>query len=461
MISRNFWAFSIAAALFAITSFVRPKIFALSHGCAIYLTDKVILLAILAFCVVKMKGGVATIPASPPSKSDPPSPSADPLLSLRALACLMVLMGHAFMVQFPPANLMEMVQNHSVIWLLTASPWAGVWVFFTLSGYLMGKGFFTGRYTLHDSSIYRFLANRLLRIVPIYYVAIVLVSILVYPEIFRPANLWMLFLILIFDYQGNLPINPIGAIWSVSTEMQFYFLVPLLFLGLSLIARHAGKAIIIAPLLICGLSEWAKSNPRFQFHPYQYLYTPLVSNLDCFIIGMMANPIVQSLRKTSFAKMASLGQAALLLGIFYLVISYSSALVAFDGHKLEHFWVVAPSLTALVIMAVMSLSELSPPARYSEGILGKLIVNTQTFGVLTYCIYVWHAPVFISMQTIAPKSLSLLECLTYGSIAILFVAVVAVIFYYSVELPFDQLKKSRSFHRLPSIENSIQKKVGS
>jgi peptidoglycan/LPS O-acetylase OafA/YrhL len=453
MISRYFWALSITSVFFAMTSVARPIIFfLLPHGCASYVVIKVVLLSILIFCAIKMKRGAQAVAASPRPKADSPSPAADPLLSLRALACLLVLLGHAFMVEFPPTDLKQMVQSNSPIWLLTASPWAGVWVFFTLSGYLMGKGFFSGRYTLHDSSIYQFLANRILRIVPIYYVATILVSILICPEIFKPNNLWMLFLILIFDYQGNFSINPIGALWSVSTEMQFYLLVPLLFLLLSLIARHAGKAIILAPLLICGLSEWTKSHFELKFDTYQYIYTPLTSNLDCFIIGMTANPIIQSLRHTRFVKIVSLGQGALLLGIFYVVIAYSSSAVAFDGAKLARFWIVAPSLTALVIAAAMIISELSPPALYAKGILGKLIANTQTFGVLTYCIYTWHAPVFISLRTIAPKSLSVLQSLGYGTIAIAFAALVAVIFYYSIELPFDKLKKSRAFHRLPSLD---------
>ncbi len=364
----------------------------------------------------------------------------------------MVLMGHAFMVEFPPANLQQLVQGNSLIWLLTASPWAGVWVFFTLSGYLMGKGFFSGRYTLDDSSLYQFFANRILRILPIYFVATILVSILVYPEIFRLRNLWMLFLILIFDYQGNFSVNPIGALWSVSTEMQFYLLVPLLFVGLNFVARRTGKAIVFAPFLICGLSEWAKSGFAAPFDHYQYIYTPLVSNLDCFVIGMTANPIIQSLRTFRFVKFVSLGQGAFLLVIFYLVIAYFSAAVAFDGDKLGRFWIIAPSLTALVIAAAMVISELSPPAQYAKGLLGKLIAHTQTFGVLTYCIYTWHAPVFISLRSIAPKSLSIPQSLIYGSIAILFAVMVAVLFYYAIELPFDKLKKSRAFHRLPSLD---------
>jgi hypothetical protein len=59
----------------------------------------------------------------------------EPLMGLRAMACLMVLMGHFFRVVFPFSH--EGVPKAAM--LLLSPPWAGVWLFFALSGYLMGK----------------------------------------------------------------------------------------------------------------------------------------------------------------------------------------------------------------------------------------------------------------------------------------------------------------------------------
>ena len=62
---------------------------------------------------------------------------------------------------------------------LSFSPWCGVWMFFTLSGYLMGKGFVTGRHSVDREGLKKFYRNRVLRILPIYFISIFLVSVFV------------------------------------------------------------------------------------------------------------------------------------------------------------------------------------------------------------------------------------------------------------------------------------------
>lgn len=61
--------------------------------------------------------------------------------------------------------------------IMTSFPaWAGVWIFFLLSGYSIGYGFFTNRYNLYDASgklslrkVGGFYARRFLKIAPLYY----------------------------------------------------------------------------------------------------------------------------------------------------------------------------------------------------------------------------------------------------------------------------------------------------
>ncbi|OIN00901.1 hypothetical protein A9236_06835 [Polynucleobacter sp. QLW-P1DATA-2] len=64
----------------------------------------------------------------------------DPLLFLRALFCLLVLLQHGFGITFQAESLGQHLFSEWV-WLLLPSAWMGVWGFFVLSGYLMGKSF--------------------------------------------------------------------------------------------------------------------------------------------------------------------------------------------------------------------------------------------------------------------------------------------------------------------------------
>lgn len=148
----------------------------------------------------------------------------DSLMGLRALAAVMVLLGHYFALVFalpkPQAGLQWILYS-----LMEGCPYAGVWVFFTLSGYLMGKGF-RSRYQLTEEGIFAFYRNRMLRILPLYVGALFLVGLFTSPGLFLPRNWWQWIEVCLFDYRGDLPLPPIGALWSVSTEVQFYCLPP-------------------------------------------------------------------------------------------------------------------------------------------------------------------------------------------------------------------------------------------
>ena len=157
----------------------------------------------------------------------------DPLLGLRALACLNVFLGHWFMVVFGPAAPANTNGEYALRTALSFSPWCGVWMFFTLSGYLMGKGFVTGRHSVDREGLKKFYRNRVLRIFPIYFISIFLVAVFVNPtylDFREPSAIRCLLQAGLFDQQTG---GTIGALWSVSTEFQFYLLAPMLFLMLS------------------------------------------------------------------------------------------------------------------------------------------------------------------------------------------------------------------------------------
>ena len=107
----------------------------------------------------------------------------DSLLVLRGLACLVVVLFHCTV---PRALIVY--KDYNFTWLLLGDGIVAVWVFFALSGYLMGKAFYTQRYTATVKGITQFFINRALRIFPLYYFAILVQSIFVYPQVLKPGN---------------------------------------------------------------------------------------------------------------------------------------------------------------------------------------------------------------------------------------------------------------------------------
>ncbi|MCO7519631.1 MULTISPECIES: acyltransferase family protein [unclassified Pseudomonas] len=179
----------------------------------------------------------------------------DPLLGLRALACANVIMGHWFMVVYGPAAPAQGSIDLALRYLLSFSPWDGVWMFFTLSGYLMGKGFASGRHTVDGAGLKKFYRNRMLRIFPIYFVAILLVGVLISPgsNDIRTHQGWSAILsFMLFDVHDN---ALIGALWTVSTEFQFYHLSPVLFLLLSRVAKSPAVILAVAAALLLALGN--------------------------------------------------------------------------------------------------------------------------------------------------------------------------------------------------------------
>jgi peptidoglycan/LPS O-acetylase OafA/YrhL len=442
---RGFWIAGCTAAFLSCVSYVNLPLVRffnvhLFHSAAqdapgwwLYVALRLPFVALFIWTVVHFP--VNSVPAGRENKPSLKAPSFDPLMGLRALACMVVLMGHFFLVSFPFTGDV----NRFVRILLVAPPWCGVSIFFTLSGYLMGKGFARGRYTLDESGMRSFLRNRLLRIGPIYFCALLLISLYRYTAILQWKHLWMLIEMFIFDYRGDLPINPIGALWSVSTEVQFYVLVPLLMMLLLRTHRKAGKAFVLVPLILvlAGTVSRTLIGIHFGTDAYAYLYSPLIPNLDLFLAGMSINLMPAVKLPASLHKLLGpiLFAAAV---IFYIGIG---AAYFEQKSRLLLFWIEEPLFCAAFAMAFIYVAELRGSIAIKPGWMGKFLLAVQTVGTLTYCLYVFHPEVFIVNQALVPTVHPLAVSLAHFPLVMLELFAVASFFYFAVEKPFDLKKR--------------------
>ncbi len=150
--------------------------------------------------------------------------------------------------------------------------WAGVHVFFVISGFIISYSLFQYRYTLRD--YHRFIAKRLVRLHPPYLASIVLVlalvaaTILAFPHanIPRPEISARQFLSHFFYLNDFLGLKWFNVVyWTLSIELQWYLLLGLAFPLLG--HRNARKQLAGALLLLLGYRLVPSQNVIFHSVP--------------------------------------------------------------------------------------------------------------------------------------------------------------------------------------------------
>lgn len=363
----------------------------------------------------------------------------DPLLTLRAFACAIVLIGHGAGIVFQPVSFGHEAASSTSFWLLFPLPWAGVWVFFTLSGYLMGKVFFTGRYELSRDGVLQFYRSRALRILPLAYFAIAIIVLFSRSDALATAQIKHLIAKLLFDYDGTSPLSLIGLLWSIATEMQFYLIAPFLALGLHAASRRLNPALIATGFLLWGVgyrSICAASGASWTIS----IYTPLLGNLDLFAVGMLASVIVQ---KYKFA-WPRIIYGLILLDVLYVFAAYVCSAMNVDGLWVAPLQTYAPTIFCLGTVAVILIFENAVRAgKQPDRVSRAVIVSTQLFGILTYAIYIWHAPIFEAYARTMSKPISSQQTIAALLIASTLVVGFSWFTYRFIEKPFDDIKKRR------------------
>jgi peptidoglycan/LPS O-acetylase OafA/YrhL len=326
----------------------------------------------------------------------------DYLMLLRIFAWFCVFSIHSYIVFKIQPSFKEM---EDFAFLLHFSAWSGVWVFFALTGYLMGKMFLSGRYGISSQGFKNFIRNRFLQIIPIYWFSIFIICIFVNPEIFRPENIKILYKMMFFMYDAEESININGALWSLTTEMYFYLLAPfVIYLFVLMVYKNNSVEIkrlnsITFLVVVLGLATRYYLNLKsgFTFNDWpSVIYKPLYANIDLFLLGVLANFYVIHFQNRFVGANFKFLLFLFVLSLYLIssFISYS----AFQKNDLVPLFIIAlPTITAIIAFLYVIFSEpnMAKEAKPSSEKRFNFIIY---LGVLTYPIYVWHEPILRSVQ---------------------------------------------------------------
>ena len=387
----------------------------------------------------------------------------DALLALRGFACLMVVTIHC-----APPRKSIIYDNVDLSWLMFSHGAIAVWILFVLSGYLMGKVFYTKRYTVDFAGVIKFWRNRALRILPLYYFAVLILSIFVYPEVLKFSNWGYLLRVFTFTYHPYISFTAVkfnDVFWSLSTEMQFYLIIPFIY---SLIKKRlnnqkktliTGFLIILTTFIIRGLLWISFHNEITQEmgYAFKYWYTPLIVNLDLFLCGFIVNALIQNYKlnwnqtKTFIAKLIT----ATLIILLYL----------FSAHHLYHqeLWnlpnrsggwrtlttiLILQPLTAIITSLFIFAFEKDAYHDFNKN--EKLSFNTilknplrilEIVGNLSYGIYIWHMPIITRTYEVFNAEIPIEAFYIRLTATLILSTVLSTVTYYLVELPFAKWKR--------------------
>jgi peptidoglycan/LPS O-acetylase OafA/YrhL len=356
--------------------------------------------------------------------------------SLRALAAIAVLVGHAFALSFgAEPGVFDGTKNQ-----LLVGGGLGVFLFFTLSGYLLFLPFLRAQVGERDTvRLGDYTRNRLLRILPLY-VAVVTVLSVVRPFEGQTSDWWR-FMLFVQNYDGQSITLPDSPVWSLQVEMHFYLALPLVAWALALVARRSLRA-TTAILLLGSLVSY-----RLRAHGVQtrdslgvlYGLYSLPGLMYLFASGMLL-----AVARVATDRAAPAWMRRPLVG--------SSTAWLLAGVALYAYMATRPQLTQTRLLPFAGFLVVGAAVLPLQGGLAVRALAWRPLalvGVASYSLYLVHVPIF---QLLTGTHVRVKDGI-FGAagdgmdfkltllLGVLIVAPVTVAGYLGVERPFLRLRK--------------------
>jgi len=386
------------------------------------------------------------------------------LTGLRGLAALMVFGYHARWRAGNPSMLLGSIDLRS---LLLACD-GGVGIFFVLSGFLLSEPYW--RNLLEDKrsniDLQHYFIRRILRIAPAYYLS------LIHTHFFNSLTytfwgiisliLYFLGLHTFFHQSYEWGINPV--LWSIGIEVQFYILLPVLFL---IVRKFFAFKVSYNWLPLAGITILCFTlNPAFKHLALSvatYLPDTILGGEDAatslavnrsifyflpwFWVGIVSSWIHQiwickKILHLQLREKFYISDFLILIGILGTTFILMNASEGEWGSFSYYGWPANCLFFSLLVL-------FSP---YSK--VGKLLFDNFFMifiGEISYGIYLWHSLIQVSVfQGSLPYYFDGFSLFIVGGIVSLLITIlIASLSYFWVERPFVLLaRRCRSFSEL-------------
>ena len=401
---------------------------------------------------------------------------------VRAIACLSVVVFHINLITTRNVKLWVPSSIPSVLNALAFTGDTGVTLFFVLSGFLLFLPY-AKSLLFNDGpwpSVRQFYLRRALRILPVYYLSLILMVFIFHPEYLRIDHWrqWFLFLTMFMDSFTTTYKQINGPFWTLAVEWQFYLLLPWMALAMSWFVRQQSLQRRFLTLTFCllALAVWgiltrflglyltnahpASGSLRYAFVRYilPFIYGPPSSGLhgkflEDFAVGMFISSLyvlTQSLHKDhrlhSIIRRSSPWLFLFGLSLFVTMAMWKlntgtpHTLSIFDGLNSVYDGVgefcFALCYGCFVTSVLFGYQWLRRPFEWRP---------LRWIGILSYSIYMWHLLLLATLTSAIISSLPAMpNPLSYGAYLLGFLLIVvplAFLFYILIEKPGMRLGK--------------------
>ena len=353
--------------------------------------------------------------------------------TLRAIAIIIVLIYHYKVV----------ASSENLFGFMSQLGWAGVDLFFVLSGYLIGNQIISALAKGQDFSLKLFYLRRLLRTLPNYY--FVLALYFMFPLALSgtaTAPLWSF-----LTFTQNLAMRAGETFthsWSLCIEEQFYALFPII----ALLIAYTKRSLTLAWATLVGATLVAIFLRGFNWHtqgeaaiPMQsfmeHIYYSSFTRFDELLPGV-AIALLKNFHPTAYAAILRRGNLLLIIGLlsvaamFYIFHNYAYI----EGYG-RTFQVITFGYTLLAIsFAILVLAALSP-----NSLLHRIrIPGAASIALWSYATYLIHKPLFLLLK----EPLNTLNISTDGYWGMVIIMSVSLccgwLLFAAVETPFMALR---------------------
>jgi peptidoglycan/LPS O-acetylase OafA/YrhL len=302
--------------------------------------------------------------------------------TLRAAAILLVLMSHyaSFVARAP------------VFGVVGDIGWAGVDLFFVLSGYLIGNQILAPAARGESLSLKAFFARRLLRTLPNYYAVLAVYLLLPHSVIAgkAAAPAWRF---LTFTQNFGLAYGQTFThSWSLCIEEQFYLLLPLAVLALARRGRSprllwcALVGAIAAGMAARGMAWLQDGHNAFAADVYYSSFCRFDELLPGVAVAMLKN-----FHPALFGRILKHGNALLAAGLAAAV-----AVLYCVANEAPNTFLASAFGFSLVAgsFALLTCAALSP-----SSLLNRLrMPGASSLALWSYAVYLVHKPVFMALR---------------------------------------------------------------